>query len=172
MGVRPALALLAPFALLPAHEIAVEQLELRARIEPVAREVTGTIGTAVKLPVGSIPVSGRGRVRYRCDGTFDGAVRYGWLVRLAARLKHVELVTRIGGEIDDDGQWRCGLAADTLVGHFEVRDTLLTGWVRSGADSIPLQGGIVQRADTAWSARISRSDDSARFAMRIDFASR
>jgi len=155
----------------PNDQIDLDDVAMRGWIEPSAHAVVATIGTAVRLPVGRIRVTGHARVQYRCDGTFDGTVHYAWPVRVAARIKGVELATQLAGEAHVGDGSECQVAANAFAGRFAIRDTVLAGYLRMGNDSIALEGEARRLTPVSWSA-VATSPGRAGLTIRVHFVAR
>lgn len=155
----------------PNDQIDLDDVALRGLIQPSARTVVATIRTAVRLPIGRIRVTGHAQVQYRCDGTFDGTVRYAWPLRVAAHIKGVALATQLAGEVHVGDGSECEVAANAFAGQFAIRDTALAGYLRMGDDSIALEGEARRLTPVSWSA-VATSPDRAGLAVRIHFVAR
>lgn len=155
-------------ALTEVRAVPVGDIEVWGALSPEAREVAGAMLVHVKTPIGRIPITGRAHARYDCDATFSGALRYSGLVRLFARLKGVSLVTRAEGAVEHRLSWACATPPDSFRGRVSIRDTILTGFLRIGGDSIPLQGDAWSLGAGAYHARFEAQRDANPFTVRID----
>lgn len=120
-----------------------------------SRQLEGRISTTVASPIGQLPVSGRVLARRTCDGTFAGTVTYSTIVRLAARLKGVRLITALDGRVHPSDTSSCAIAAETLFGQFRLADSVLIGDVRT-EETVWIVLGIVRAlGDSAYHAELS-----------------
>jgi hypothetical protein len=148
------MALAAPMMLMTEVQFPVSDLAIRAATLSGSHEIHGTIGTSVATPFGRLPVTGRVSSRYECDGSFEGTVRYRWLVRLGARVKGIGLVNALEGQLAPSVLSECELPVETLSGYFRITGGTLAGHVMSGTDSIALGGTLRASGDTAYHAAV------------------
>jgi hypothetical protein len=132
----------------PVNEVAIEGT---IRMQ----EMHGRVSTSVATLIGTLPVGGRVAVTQTCDGAFRGTVKYSPLVRLAARLKRVHLVTALDGQVAQPDSASCGARAETLRGRFWLADSVLTGHVVAGEAAVGITGVVRAVGDTAYHAEIS-----------------
>lgn len=157
---------------LPASPIPLKDVDVRGAVHPVSREVKGIVATAVHIPFGQLRVKGRARASYGCDATFSGTISYGGLVRFFARLKDVSLVTVLDGSIESPEAWSCDVPADSLRGHFSLRDSVLTGHLHFGGDSITMSGPIWTHGDTTFHSILGTTRRGSTYTVRINFYKR
>lgn len=116
-------------------------MELRGVIRPSTRDVKAELRAFVSTPFGSIPVTGYGALTYTCTGQFSGTIEYNPIIRALARLKGIELITRLDGRVAQDGNTECGRGPDMVLAGRAVIDSLsVSGWVRVAADSVAFRG--------------------------------
>lgn len=120
--------------------VPVGDVEVWGTMNPTQRAVLGALRVHVKTPFGRIPITARATATYDCSATFGGALRYSALVRFLARLKGVDLVSQADGAVELLYPWDCAAPPAEFSGRVVIRDTVLTGFLRLGADSIPLNG--------------------------------
>lgn len=120
--------------------VPVGDVEVWGTMNPTSRAVDGALRVHVKTPLGRIPITGHATATYDCSAKFGGALRYSALVRFLARLKNVDLVSQADGAIELLYPWDCAAPPRDFSGRVVIRDTVLTGFLRLGEDSIPLHG--------------------------------
>src|SRR5436853_3868165 len=121
------LTLLAPALIAVASGPTLSDIAFHGTLEPSTHEIRANIISTVNSRLGHIPVGGHVRATYTCDGSIDGTMSYGSVVRLLARLKHVTLATTLHATMQMPADWDCSASRDTVSAHFAIRDTLLTG---------------------------------------------
>jgi hypothetical protein len=167
-----AIALAAPLALVSDRGIPLKEISVRGSLQPESHAIRGTISTAVPTPLGKVPVTGQVVATYSCDGSFAGTVGYGVLVRLAARLKRVDLVTRVDGRVDRSGPADCRRLAERVAGHFWIADSVLVGYVRADADSLAVGGVVWTAGDSAYHGVLSPADGTGAYTAYINLYER
>lgn len=121
--------------------VRTRDLELRGVIHQQSMRASAELRAYVATPFGRIPVTGHARLTYTCTGSFHGSVDYNVLIRLLARLKDIDLVTHVQGQLIHDRPPRCGSGPDVVVFGQAVTDSLdLSGWARVASDSFTFQG--------------------------------
>lgn len=121
--------------------VSVKNVEMEALFRPQTRAVEAVLKVAVATPIGKIPVSGHGKLHYKCDGSFRGTMSYNRIVRFFARLKGIALVTALDGRIFTDEPMDCsGSQVHALIGRAHVDSTLMSGWVKIEGDSVSFSG--------------------------------
>lgn len=121
--------------------VSMKNVELYATVKSETREVEAVIRVAVATPIGKIPVSGHGALKYNCAGSFSGTMSYNPIVRFFARLKGVALVTALDGRLVTGEPVDCSSASQTtFVGRADVDSTLMKGWIKMGVDSVNFHG--------------------------------
>ncbi len=136
--------------------VPMKDVEIQATLHPVSREVNAVIRVAVSTPVGRIPVSGHGRLKYSCDGLFRGSMSYNPIVRFFAKLKGVALVTALDGKMVTTEPIDCNASLTrTLVGRADVDSTLMKGWIKLGSDSTTFSGPAWTFADSTYHSILS-----------------
>lgn len=135
----------APF---PVNEVAIEGTVQM-------QHLNGRISTSVSTLVGPLPVHGRVAATHTCEGSFTGTVRYSALVRLAARVKRVHLVTALDGQVSRPDTTSCVVPAERVRGLFALTDTLLTGHVLAGDSVVTIVGIVRAVGDSAYHAELS-----------------
>lgn len=140
-----AMATHAPF---PVNEVAIEgTLQMQ--------HLNGRISTSVSTLVGPLPVHGRVAATHTCEGAFTGTVRYSALVRFAARLKRVQLVTALDGQVSRPDATSCVVPFERVRGRFWLTDTLLTGQVLAGDSVVTIVGIVRAVGENAYHAELS-----------------
>jgi hypothetical protein len=121
--------------------VSMKNVELHATLNAQTREIEALIRVAVATPIGKIPVSGHGALKYNCAGSFSGTMSYNPIVRFFAKIKGVALVTALDGEIMTADPVDCSSSqVRTLTGRADVDSTLMKGWIKLGTDSVPFRG--------------------------------
>ncbi|HEX4935642.1 MAG TPA: hypothetical protein VFV33_20820, partial [Gemmatimonadaceae bacterium] len=118
--------------------VPVGDIEVWGTMHPESRTVSGALRVHVKTPIGRIPMTGRARARYRCDATYGGTLEYSTLVRIFAALKGVDLVSEADGVVRLLKEWNCLAPPAAYRGAVQIQDTVLTGFLLLGEDSIRL----------------------------------
>lgn len=136
--------------------VSMKNVELQATLRPESREIEAIIRVAVATPIGRIPVSGHGQLRYDCEGVFSGTMSYNPIVRFFARLKGVALVTAMDGRIVTAEPIDCSATSPhTMTGRADVDSTLMSGWVTLDRDSIPFRGPAWTHGDSTYHTILS-----------------
>lgn len=137
---------------LPAQTpVAMKNVELQATLRAQTREIDAVIRVSVATPIGRIPVSGHGVLKYNCAGSFSGTMSYNPIVRFFAKIKGVKLVTALDGEIKHTDPIDCSSTlVRTLAGMADVDSTLMKGWIKMGSDSVPFRGPAWTHGDSTY----------------------
>lgn len=167
-----ALALAFPMLLARERGIPLEEVAVRGVLEPVSHQIRGTISTDVPTPFGRVPVTGHVVAGYTCEGSFAGRVGYGLVVRLAARLKRIELVTRVDGHVVRSASATCAPTTEEIAGRFWIADSVVTGYVRAGTDSLGVAGIVRTVGASAYHAELCPSDGTGAFTASINLSER
>lgn len=121
--------------------VSMKNVELQATMHSDTREIDAVIRVAVATPIGRIPVSGHGQLKYDCAGAFSGTMSYNPIVRFFAKVNGVALVTALDGNIVTPDPVDCNSATvRRLVGRADVDSTLMKGWIKLADDSVPFRG--------------------------------
>jgi hypothetical protein len=132
----------------------VNELAIRAAILEPSHEIHGSIGTSVATPFGRLPVKGRVAAGFTCDGAFTGTVGYSLLVRIGARLKGIGLVTALEGQLPPAALSQCTPSVSSVSGRFGITDSIVTGSISTGTDSLAITGVLRASGDTAYHAAL------------------
>jgi hypothetical protein len=149
----------------PLNELALDG-SLRSRL------LEGRVSTAVHTPIGRIPVHGRVVAHHACDGTFTGTVTYSRLIRLAARLRGISLVTALNGRVHDADGRGCDEVALTVAGQFHLADSLVVGDLRTGHAAWVIIGVVRAVGDTAYHATLDMAAVTHRATVSLDLYER
>jgi hypothetical protein len=164
--------LAASLGLASSNSIRLHAVAVRGDVQPATREVTGTITTEVRTPLGNVPVTGRVHAHYRCDATFSGTLTYGAFIHLLARIRRATLVNVMEGRMDSGEPWDCRVAGDRIAGHFTFADTALAGHLVYGGDTIPVSGFAWPRGEKQFHSVLSVRHSSRGYTVRVELAER
>ena len=121
--------------------VSMKNVELYATVTGENRQVEAIVRVAVATPIGKIPVSGHGQLKYNCTGSFSGTMSYNPIVRFFAKIKGVALVTAMDGQLVSAEPVDCSATLRrTFVGRADVDSTAMKGWIKMGADSVVFNG--------------------------------
>jgi hypothetical protein len=171
-GSRRTLALAVPLMLGHERGVPLEEITVRGSLEPASQQIRGTISTAVPTPLGKVPVNGHVVAGYTCEGSFAGTVGYAFLVRMAARLKRIDLVQRVDGQVVTPERADCALTAERIAGHFWIADSVLNGYVRAGAESLAVAGTVRAVGDSAYHAVLCPTDRTGSYTALVNLYER
>ena len=152
--------------------VPVGDVEVWGTTSPGHREVEGALRVHVRTPFGRIPITGRARATYDCNATFGGALHYGALVRLLAHLQGVDLVSQADGAIELPYAWDCASPPHAFRGRVVIQDSVLSGFLRLGEDSIPLRGRTWTIGDSTYHSLIQAERSCDPFAVRLNLYER
>ena len=128
--------------------VTMRDIELSGILRGATREIAAEFKVAVATPIGRLPVTGHGRLKYDCGGSFRGSIGYHPIVRLFARIKGLALVKSLDGTIKFEKPPHCSsMSQYALRGRAAVDSTTMAGWVRMGGDSINFRGPTWIAAD-------------------------
>lgn len=150
---RNSVALALPIVMATHAPFPVNEVAIDGTVQ--MQQLKGRISTSVSTLVGPLPVHGRVAATHTCEGSFTGTVRYSALVRFAARLKGVHLVTALDGQVSRPDTTSCVVPAETVRGRFWLTDTLLTGHVLAGDSVVTIVGIVRAVGDSAYHAELS-----------------
>jgi hypothetical protein len=166
------MVLLLPLAMTTERGVPLREISVRGSVDQPSRQIRGSISTSVPTPVGKVPVNGRVVAEYTCEGAFAGTVSYAFLVRLAAKVKRVELVNRLDGRVIALLETECVRAAEVLSGRFSISDGTLSGYVRVDEDSLGVQGTVRAVGDDGYHAELRPTDGQESYSVVIDLYER
>ncbi len=136
--------------------VSMKNVDLQATIHSRTRAIDAVIRVAVATPIGRIPVSGHGALKYNCAGYFSGTMSYNPIVRLFAKIKGVALVTALDGRIVTVDPVDCTSAlVRTLTGRADVDSTDMKGWIKMAGDSVPFRGPAWTYGDSTYHSVLS-----------------
>ena len=131
--------------------VPMKNVEMHATLRAATREVDAVIRVAISTPIGRIPVSGYGKLKYDCDGVFSGSMTYNPIVRFFARIKGVALVTALDGQVITADPVDCTSSTERkLLGKAEVDSTIMKGWIKMSGDSVPFRGPTWTLGDSTY----------------------
>lgn len=134
----------------------MKNVEIQATVYSATREIDAVIRVAVATPIGKIPVSGHGQLRYDCTGAFSGTMSYNPVVRFFARIKGIALVTAMDGNIVSTDPVACNSSdVQMLFGRADVDSTLMKGWIKLATDSVPFRGPAWTVGDSTYHTVLS-----------------
>jgi len=141
--------------------VPMKNVEMHATLSSETRQIDAVIRVAVSTPIGRIPVSGHGVLQYNCAGSFSGRMSYNPIVRFFARIKGVALVTALDGHVVTEDPVDCTSSiVRTLFGRADVDSTVMKGWIKMGADSVPFRGPAWKYGDSTYhSILLARMQD-------------
>ena len=149
--------------------MSMKNVELHATVNAQTREIEALIRVAVATPIGKIPVSGHGALKYNCAWSFAGTMSYNPLVRFFAKLKGVALVTALDGEIVTSDPVDCSSSEiRTLIGRADVDSTLMKGWIKLGVDSVPFRGPAWTFGDSTYHSVLAARMQDKPMELRIN----
>jgi hypothetical protein len=149
--------------------VSMKNVELQATLNAQTREIEALIRVGISTPIGRIPVSGHGALRYNCAGSFSGTMSYNPIVRLFAKIKGVALVTALDGEIVTADPVDCSSAlVRTLTGMADVDSTVMKGWIKMGSDSVPFHGPAWTFGDSTYHTVLAARMQNKPMELRIN----
>jgi hypothetical protein len=158
------LAVSDPIRLTPVHVV--------GEVQPATRTVDGTITTAVRTPLGNVPVTGHVQAYYRCDATFSGTVRYSPVIRFLARLRGATLVNTMDGRMEAREPWDCRTGRGRFAGRFTFADTVMKGHLLHRGDSIPVDGFAWVRGERQFQSRLMVRHAAGGYTLHVSLAER
>lgn len=167
---REAVLLAVPIVLAGDDRFPLNELALNGSVRSLQLE--GTVSTAVRTPIGRIPVQGRVIAQHACDGTFAGKVTYSRLVRLAARLRGISLVTALDGRLHDADTRSCTGAVVSLSGQFRLADSVVIGDLATERVAWVIVGVVRAVGDTAYHAELDMVTTTHRATVSLDLYER
>ena len=167
---RESILLAVPIVLAGDDRFPLNELALDGSVQSLQLE--GTVSTAVRTPIGRIPVHGRVAARHACDGTFAGTVTYSRLVRFAARLRGISLVTALDGRLRDADTRGCTGVVATLSGQFRLADSVVVGDLATERASWFVVGVVRGVGDTAYHAELDMVTATHRATVSLDLYER
>jgi hypothetical protein len=171
MLARP-VVLAAVVGLLSGSSPRLNAIDVEGQLQPGTREVTGRITTAVRTPLGNVPVTSQVRATYRCDGSFSGSLTYGSVIRMLARIRGAALVNVMEGHFETAERWNCHAGHDRFTGSFTLADSVLTGHLAYQGETVPVAGFTWTRADRQFHTRLSVPQPGSGYTIHVTLAER
>jgi hypothetical protein len=153
--------------------VPMRDLALRGAITPAVRSVEGVARATIGMPFGRVGINANVHMKYGCDAAFSGTVTYSRVVRFFAKLKGVDLVTQLDGQVKSDQALDCQSSViDSLVGAVVVDTTLMSGWLKTGQDSLHFRGPAWSTGDSTYHSVLTIVRGKRKYEMKVNMYER
>lgn len=136
--------------------VPMRDLALTGSADSASKAVRMVIEASIATPFGRIPFRGHVRLNYDCASRFNARVSYHPVMRFLAKLKGVDLITVIDGNVRMDEGSSCPvLAVRQMRGRALVDVTQMSGWLTLDGDSLDFRGPAWMIGDSSYHSTLT-----------------
>lgn len=150
------------------RRVPMRDVSIRGSATAATREVALVVQTVIASRLGRFAVNARMHLTYDCRSHFTGTVAYHPLVRLFARIKRLDLITRVVGSVEAAGATGCpALDVKDIHGGAKAEATELAGYVWLGRDSLGFHGPAWMLGDTSYHSVVASHRGLHKIVLRV-----